>query len=161
MPCPSWALWLADLPSSDSIGWTVFLGLLPLVKCLGLAHLTIPKTEPRALLCRRGLHASRPRPQGERPTPRDRPCHGRRRWTPPPPRPAPSRPHRRQGVEGQGEYTMIKNKIKFSAYIRKFRMEQLQSNLRLTASSYMVKYLHISSYIRKPFHLYDFATALL
>ncbi len=30
--------------------------------------------------------------------------------------------------------------------------------LWLTASSYMVKYLRISSYIRKPFLMYDFAT---
>ncbi len=36
---------------------------------------------------------------------------------------------------------------------------QLQSHLWLTASSYMTKYLRISSYIRKPFLIYDFATA--
>ncbi len=38
-------------------------------------------------------------------------------------------------------------------------MEQLQSHLWLTASSYMymVKYLRISSYIWKPFLIYDFA----
>ncbi len=54
---------------------------------------------------------------------------------------------------------LIKKKIKFSSYIRKFRMEQLQSHLWLTASSYMGKYLRISSYIRKPFLIYDFATA--
>jgi len=48
---------------------------------------------------------------------------------------------------------------KFSSYIRKLRMEQLQSHIRLTASSYMVKYLRISSYIRKPFLIHNFATA--
>jgi len=37
-------------------------------------------------------------------------------------------------------------KIKFSSYIRKFRMELLRSHIWLTASSYMVKYLHISPY---------------
>ncbi len=57
--------------------------------------------------------------------------------------------------------TLMKKKIKFSSYIRKFRMEQLQSHIWLTASSYMVKYLRISSYIRKPFLIYDFATAPL
>ncbi len=38
-------------------------------------------------------------------------------------------------------------------------MEELQSHIWLTASSYMVKYLRISSYFRKPFLIYDFATA--
>ncbi len=52
-----------------------------------------------------------------------------------------------------------RKKIKFSLYIRKLRMEQLQSHIWLTASSYMGKYLRISSYIRKPFRIYDFATA--
>ncbi len=56
---------------------------------------------------------------------------------------------------------LIKNNIKFSAYMRKFRMEQLQSHKWLTNSSYMGKYLCISSYIRKPFLIYDFATAPL
>ncbi len=45
-----------------------------------------------------------------------------------------------------------KKKRKFSSYIRKFRMEQLQSHIWLTASSYTVKYLRISSFP-------DFATA--
>jgi hypothetical protein len=40
-------------------------------------------------------------------------------------------------------------------------MEQLQSHIWLTASSYMGKYLRISSYIRKPFLIYDYATAPL
>ncbi len=50
--------------------------------------------------------------------------------------------------------TLIKKKIKFSSYIRIFRVEQLQRHIYtvwLTASSYMGKYLRISSYIRKPF----------
>jgi hypothetical protein len=38
-------------------------------------------------------------------------------------------------------------------------MVQLQSHIGVTASSYMVKYLRIASYIRKPFLIYDFATA--
>ncbi len=38
-------------------------------------------------------------------------------------------------------------------------MEQLQSHICLTAYSYMVKYLRISSYVRKLFLIYDFATA--
>ncbi len=54
--------------------------------------------------------------------------------------------------------TLIKKKIKFSSYIRKFRMEQLQSHVWLPASSYVVKYLRVSSYRRKPFFMYDFAT---
>ena len=57
--------------------------------------------------------------------------------------------------------TLIKKETKFSSYIRKFRMEQLQSHIRLTASSFMEKYLRISSYIRKPFLIFDFATAPL
>ncbi len=57
--------------------------------------------------------------------------------------------------------TLIKKKIKFSSYIRKFRMKQLQSHIWLTASSYMGKYLRISSYIRKPFLIYDIAIAPL
>ncbi len=57
--------------------------------------------------------------------------------------------------------TLIKKKIKFSSYIGKFRVEQLQSHIWLTASSYMGKYFRSSSYIRKPFLIYDFATAPL
>ncbi len=56
------------------------------------------------------------------------------------------------------EIALIKKKIKFSSYIGKFRSEQLQSHIWLTASSYMGKYLRISSYIREPFLIYDFAT---
>ncbi len=57
--------------------------------------------------------------------------------------------------------TLIKKKIKLYSYIRKFRVEQLQSHIWLTAFSYMGKYLHISSYIRKLFLIYDFSTAPL
>ncbi len=42
---------------------------------------------------------------------------------------------------------LIKKKIKFYSYIRKFRRDQLPSHICLTASSYMTKYLRISSYI--------------
>ncbi len=42
---------------------------------------------------------------------------------------------------------LIKKKIKFSSYIGKFRVEQLQSHIWLTATSYMGKYFSISSYI--------------
>ncbi len=45
---------------------------------------------------------------------------------------------------------LIQKEIKFSSYIRKFRMEQLQSHILLTASSYMGKYLHISSILGSP-----------
>jgi hypothetical protein len=45
--------------------------------------------------------------------------------------------------------------------MRKFRMEQLQSQIWLTASWYMGKYLHISSYTREPFLIYEFVTAPL
>ncbi len=38
---------------------------------------------------------------------------------------------------------------------------QLQCNIWLTASLYMVKYLRISSHIMKPFLIYDYATAPL
>jgi len=52
-------------------------------------------------------------------------------------------------------YYTLKKK---SSYIRKFRRDRLQSHIWLTASSHMVKYLRISSYIRKLFLIYDFAT---
>jgi hypothetical protein len=55
------------------------------------------------------------------------------------------------------EVTLIKNKIKFSSYIRTFRWDRLQSHIWLTASSYLVKYLLIFSYIRKTFLIYDIA----
>ncbi len=46
-----------------------------------------------------------------------------------------------------------------SSHIRKFRRKQLQSHIWLTVSSYMTKYFHISSYIRKLFLIDDFDTA--
>ncbi len=65
-------------------------------------------------------------------------------------------------IEGSMQLgTLIKKKIKFSSYIRKFRREQLQRHILLKASAYVGKYLLISSCIRKPFLIYDFATALL
>ncbi len=42
--------------------------------------------------------------------------------------------------------TLIKKKIKFYSYIRKFIRERLQSHIWLSASSKMTKYLRISSY---------------
>ncbi len=56
-------------------------------------------------------------------------------------------------------YALIKNKIKFSSCRRKLRREKLQSHIWLTASSYIIKNLRIFSCIRKPFLIYDFATA--
>ena len=52
-----------------------------------------------------------------------------------------------------------KKEDQISSYIRKFRRNQMQSHIGLTASSDMVifKYLRISSYISKPFLIYDFA----
>ncbi len=57
-------------------------------------------------------------------------------------------------------YTDKKKSIFFHIRIRKFRVEQLQSHIWLTASL-MGKYLRISSYIRKLFLIYDFGTAPL
>ncbi len=62
-----------------------------------------------------------------------------------------SRAQIRHSPTPQYEIALIKKKIKFSSYMRKFRVEQLQSHIWLTASSYMWKYFCISSYIRKPF----------
>ncbi len=50
-------------------------------------------------------------------------------------------------------YTLIINKIKFSSYIGDSEGKQLQSHIWLTATSFS----HIR--IRKPFLIYDFATA--
>jgi hypothetical protein len=60
--------------------------------------------------------------------------------------------------EGLVNGTLIK---KNSSYIRKFRRDRVQSHILLTASSDTTKYLRISSYIRKPFLIYDFAPDLL
>ncbi len=57
--------------------------------------------------------------------------------------------------------TLIKNKIKFSSYIGKFRVEQLQSHTRGRAFLYMRKCENISPYMRRPLVIYDFATAPL
>jgi hypothetical protein len=59
--------------------------------------------------------------------------------------------------------TLMKKKIKFSSHIRKFRMEQVAKSFMTNGLliQYMVKYLRISSYIRKPFLIYDFASAPL
>ncbi len=54
---------------------------------------------------------------------------------------------------------LIKKKTKFSSNIRKSRSERLQSHIWLTDSLYLTKYFRIFSYIRKPFFIYDFATA--
>ncbi len=54
------------------------------------------------------------------------------------------------------ESTLLKKKRKFSLYLRIFIRDRVQSHIWPTASSYMVKYLRISSYIRKPFLIYDF-----
>ncbi len=52
-------------------------------------------------------------------------------------------------------YTLIKNKIKFSSFIRKFRGIGCKVIYRLTISSYMVKiFVH---FLLKPFLIYDFA----
>ncbi len=60
------------------------------------------------------------------------------------------------------DHTCKKENQIFLIY-KEIRMEQFQSHIWvwLTASSYMGKYLRISSYIRKPFLTYDFATAPL
>jgi hypothetical protein len=62
---------------------------------------------------------------------------------------------------GQYHHYTDKKKRKLSSYIRKFRMKQLQSHIWLTASSYMGKYLRTSSYLKKPFLIYDFVTGPL
>ncbi len=58
------------------------------------------------------------------------------------------------------QHTVKKENQIFSIY-KEIQLEQLQSHKWLTTSSYMGKYLRISSYIRKPFLIYDFATAPL
>ncbi len=55
--------------------------------------------------------------------------------------------------------TLIKKKIKFSSYIGKFRVEQLQSHIWGRASWYIRKCANISPYMRRPLVIYDFATA--
>ncbi len=56
-------------------------------------------------------------------------------------------------------YTLIKKKKNFFSYIRKSRRERLQSHIWITASSFIIcAFPHILG-IRKPFLIYDFATA--
>ncbi len=59
----------------------------------------------------------------------------------------------------RGHYTLIKKIIKFSSYIRKFRVEQLHSDEWGRASQYMRERANISPYMRRPLVIYDFATA--
>jgi hypothetical protein len=54
---------------------------------------------------------------------------------------------------------LIKKKIEFSSYIRKFRMEQNMTNSLLIYGEIFAHFL--IQYIRKPFLIYDFATAPL
>jgi hypothetical protein len=60
---------------------------------------------------------------------------------------------------GELQYTDKKENIIVLIYKEiLYRRKQLQSHIWLTASSYMTKYLRISTNIRKPFLIYDFAT---
>ncbi len=61
-------------------------------------------------------------------------------------------------VHKQSAGTLIKNKIKFSSCIRKFRREQLQSRFLIL---YMRKCANFLSYMRRPLviYMYDFAIA--
>ncbi len=56
------------------------------------------------------------------------------------------------------EYTDKKENKIFLKY-KEIQRDRVQSHIWLTASSYMGKNLRISSYIRKPFLIYDFAPA--
>ncbi len=51
------------------------------------------------------------------------------------------------------------DKIKKKIFLKckEIRRDRVQSHTWLTASSYMVTYLRISSYMKKPFLIYDFA----
>jgi hypothetical protein len=53
--------------------------------------------------------------------------------------------------------TALIKKIKIFLLYKEIQRDRVKSHIWLTASSDMVKYLRISSYIRKPFHIYDFA----
>ncbi len=50
-----------------------------------------------------------------------------------------------------------KRKENFFIY-KEIQRDRVQSHIWLRASSYMIKYLRISSYIRKPFLIFDFAS---
>jgi hypothetical protein len=56
-------------------------------------------------------------------------------------------------------YTDKKENQNFLIY-KEIQSGAIAKSYMTNASSYMGKYLRISSYIRKPFHIYDFATAL-
>ncbi len=57
-----------------------------------------------------------------------------------------------------GNHALIKKKVKFSSYIRKFRVEQLQSHIWGRASWYMRKCENIYQYMRRPLVIYDVST---
>jgi hypothetical protein len=52
---------------------------------------------------------------------------------------------------------LLKKKRKFSSY-KEIQRDRVQSHMWLTASSFMAKYLRISSYIRELFFIYDFSS---
>ncbi len=56
---------------------------------------------------------------------------------------------------------LIKKKIKFSSYIRKFRAGQLQSHNRGGGGGFLIyeEMRKYSPYMRRPLVIYDFATA--
>ncbi len=54
-----------------------------------------------------------------------------------------------------------KKKIKIFLIYKEIQNGEVAKSCKTNASSYMKKYLNISSYIRKPFLIYDFATAPL
>jgi hypothetical protein len=72
-----------------------------------------------------------------------------------------------QGRQGKSTFSvyqlmddaLLKKKRKFSSY-KEIRRDRVKSHIWLTASSFMDKYLRISSYIRKLFFIYDFAPIL-
>jgi hypothetical protein len=59
------------------------------------------------------------------------------------------------------EGILIKKENKIFLIYKEIKSGAVASHIRLTASSYMGKYLRIYSYIRKPFFKYDFVTAPL
>jgi hypothetical protein len=61
------------------------------------------------------------------------------------------------------EATLIKKENQIYLNYKEIQNGRLQSHtcIWLMASSYMAEYLHTSSYIRKPFLIYDFATDLI
>ncbi len=59
-------------------------------------------------------------------------------------------------IEENCNYTE-KKENEISLIYNEIQRDRVQSHIWLTASSYMVKKLHVSSYIEKPFLIYDFA----